>query len=305
MILDNKREKIINNHKNVYRTYKELKKLLPIGYIKTRVSKGQRYSIQKQSILTKLEKDKNKQINSPSKITKDLFSNKNIYLYSGQNEDTKKILSKIKYFYPSNKSSKIYSLNNSSEIISKTVKNINTSKNSNNGSLIHTKLKLTNLNDLNSKKDSDIINTDRSNTKGYFRSTTVNNYIMKNNIFLPSLANRIKNNLPRYIRQNDGFLIEGYGKYSFRKLNKDSKSVNEYTNIDEHLLPNYQNIYENVKLLKNNQNNNYSGKLRSISTDEDKINLIMLNDNKKKYKNFLIKNLKDEEFRIIGIKKKK
>ena len=305
MILDNKREKIINNHKNVYRTYKELKKLLPIGYIKTRVSKGQRYSIQKQSILTKLEKDKNKQINSPSKITKDLFSNKNIYLYSGQNEDTKKILSKIKYFYPSNKSSKIYSLNNSSEIISKTVKNINTSKNSNNGSLIHTKLKLTNLNDLNSKKDSDIINTDRSNTKGYFRSTTVNNYIMKNNIFLPSLANRIKNNLPRYIRQNDGFLIEGYGKYSFRKLNKDSKSVNEYTNIDEHLLPNYQNIYENAKLLKNNQNNNYSGKLRSISTDEDKINLIMLNDNKKKYKNFLIKNLKDEEFKIIGIKKKK
>lgn len=305
MILDNKREKIINNHKNVYRTYKELKKLLPIGYIKTRVSKGQRYSIQKQSILTKLEKDKNKQINSPSKITKDLFSNKNIYLYSGQNEDTKKILSKIKYFYPSNKSSKIYSLNNSSEIISKTVKNINTSKNSNNGSLIHTKLKLTNLNDLNSKKDSDIINTDRSNTKGYFRSTTVNNYIMKNNIFLPSLANRIKNNLPRYIRQNDGFLIEGYGKYSFRKLNKDSKSVNEYTNIDEHLLPNYQNIYENAKLLKNNQNNNYSGKLRSISTDEDKINLIMLNDNKKKYKNFLIKNIKDEELRIIGIKKKK
>ena len=305
MILDNKREKIINNHKNVYRTYKELKKLLPIGYIKTRVSKGQRYSIQKQSILTKLEKDKNKQINSPSKITKDLFSNKNIYLYSGQNEDTKKILSKIKYFYPSNKSSKIYSLNNSSEIISKTIKNINTSKNSNNGSLIHTKLKLTNLNDLNSKKDSDIINTDRSNTKGYFRSTTVNNYIMKNNIFLPSLANRIKNNLPRYIRQNDGFLIEGYGKYSFRKLNKDSKSVNEYTNIDEHLLPNYQNIYENVKLLKNNQNNNYSGKLRSISTDEDKINLIMLNDNKKKYKNFLIKNIKDEELRIIGIKKKK
>ena len=304
MILDNKREKIINNHKNVFRTYKELKKLLPIGYIKTRVSKGQRYSIQKQSILTKLEKDKNKQINSPSKITKNLFSNKNIYLYSGENEDTKKILSKIKYFYPSNKSSKIYSSNNDSEIISKTVKNINTSKNSNNGNIIHTKLKLTNLNDLNSKKDSGI-NTERINTRGYFRSTTVNNYIMKNNIFLPSLSNRIKNNLPRYIRQNEGFLIEGYGKYSFRKLNKDSKSVNEYTNIDEHLLPNYKNIYETVKLLKNNQNNNYNGNLRSISTDNDKINLIMLNDNKKKYKNFLFKNLKDEELRIIGIKKKK
>lgn len=304
MILDNKREKIINNHKNVFRTYKELKKLLPIGYIKTRVSKGQRYSIQKQSILTKLEKDKNKQINSPSKITKNLFSNKNIYLYSGENEDTKKILSKIKYFYPSNKSSKIYSSNNDSEIISKTVKNINTSKNSNNGNIIHTKLKITNLNDLNSKKDSGI-NTERINTRGYFRSTTVNNYIMKNNIFLPSLSNRIKNNLPRYIRQNEGFLIEGYGKYSFRKLNKDSKSVNEYTNIDEHLLPNYKNIYETVKLLKNNQNNNYNGNLRSISTDNDKINLIMLNDNKKKYKNFLFKNLKDEELRIIGIKKKK
>ena len=56
MLLDKKKEKIIDNHKRLYTIYKELKKSLPIGYMKTRVSKDQRYFIISQSILTKLEK---------------------------------------------------------------------------------------------------------------------------------------------------------------------------------------------------------------------------------------------------------
>ena len=48
MLQNNRRNKTINSHLEVFRTYKELKNLLPFGYIKTKVSESQKYSFPEQ-----------------------------------------------------------------------------------------------------------------------------------------------------------------------------------------------------------------------------------------------------------------
>ncbi len=50
---------------------------------------------------------------------------------------------------------------------------------------------------------------------------------MKNNIFLPYITSRLKNNIPIYYRQSEGFLIEGKGKFSFKNFyTEDRKLMN-------------------------------------------------------------------------------
>ena len=300
MLLDKKKEKIINNHKIVYNLYKELKKTLPIGYIKTRVSKGQKYSINKQSILTKLEKEKIKQLISPSKITKNLFYNKNIYLFSGDNEKSNKILNKFQTFKQFHKQ-----ISSNNDIDIKNTQTNNTKKNIYNNFITNSKnIKKLNIN-LNSKEDNDIsfeINTNRAP----FRSSTINNCIMKNNIFLPSITSRLKNKIPRYYRQSEGFLLEGIGKYSFKNICSEERNVNEYTNIDEDLLKKDKIIeYETIKLIKNNKKNDINGNIGN-TTDNSDINLKTnnFNDIKNNFRNILNKyNVKANELKITGFKK--
>ena len=294
MLLDNKREKTINNHKNVFKLYKELKKALPIGYLKTRVSKGQKYSIQKQSILTKIEKEKLKELITPTKITKNLFYNKNIYLYSGKDEQAKNFLKKLQNL---KKSSKQISLNNDIDIFNTPNNSLKTLDIKNQSNLINNYL--SNSKKIKSKED-DEINSISNNSRGYFRSTTINNCIMKNNIFLPSITNRLKNNLPRYERQNEGFLLEGLGKFSFKYLYSDERNnnVNECTNVDEETLKNENNKYETIKFIKNNNKKNFSCSQREI-----KLKINKNNDMKNNLKKIFLQNDLAKDLKITGFKK--
>ena len=305
MLLDNKREKTINNHKKVFKLYKELKKILPIGYLKTRVSKGQKYSIQKQSILTKIEKEKLKEFITPTKITKNLFYNKNIYLFSGKDEQAKKFLKKIQ------------NLKKCPKQISLDYDDIDLLINAPNNSLKTLNIKnQSNLNNYlsNSKKikskEEDEINSISNNSRGHFRRTTINKYIMKNNIFLPSITNRLKNNLPRYERQTEGFLLEGIGKFTFKYLYSDERkyNVNEETNVDEETLKNENSKYETIKFIKNNIKNNRKSdideKMPNISSShrEIKLKVNKNNDTKNNLKKLFLQNdLK--ALKITGFKK--
>ena len=147
---------------------------------------------------------------------------------------------------------------------------------------------------INLEKDDDLI----SDIKGPFRATSLNNCLMKNNIFLPSLTNRLKNNMPRFYRQNDGFLLQGIGKYSLKSF-KTENNKNEYTNIDEEIFKNDKSIYETIKKINKNKLENIK---RSISSELDKI--CNVNDLKLKFKKFLKQNnITAKELKISRIKK--
>ena len=51
-----------------------------------------------------------------------------------------------------------------------------------------------------------------------YKSSSIKNYVLKNNIYLPSITHRLKNNLPRYQRGNNCFLVNGIGKYSMKNF---------------------------------------------------------------------------------------
>ena len=124
---------------------------------------------------------------------------------------------------------------------------------------------------------------------------------MKNNIFLPSITNRLKNNLPRYERQNEGFLLEGLGKFSFKYLYSDERNnnVNECTNVDEETLKNENNKYETIKFIKNNNKKNFSCSQREI-----KLKINKNNDMKNNLKKIILLNdLIAKDLKITGFKK--
>ena len=302
-MLENKKNKVINSHLKIFKTYKELNNILPFGYIKTRISPGHKYSIKKQSILINLEKEKNKEI-SPTKITKNLLYNKNIYIFSEENDTTKKIISKLKKYYSYNKPSKILSLQSESNISNN---DQNSFKNSRNISNLNSYM--ANANTINLKKNNYKIalsENDQNNNehdinkdefelyprKGkIFRSSSINNCIMKNNIYLPSITNRLKNSLPRYLREINGLLVNGLGKRSFKELKTNN------SNIDK-LLNNYGN---ELKYTKNKSGLIY---LQSYDVKKDILNNINLKKTKK-YKSQLYKKFfkMDDSIEITGIKK--
>ena len=75
-----------------------MKKLLPYGYIKTNLSKGQKYSFKNPPLLVGLKKEKNEK-NYPTKTTKNLIHKKNIYIFSDEDKNIQKIISKLKNNY--------------------------------------------------------------------------------------------------------------------------------------------------------------------------------------------------------------
>ena len=83
MMLNRNKKTTFITHLKIFKTYKELKKILPLGFIQTRVSPNHKYSF-KNHPLIKLEKEKR-----PTKITENLLSNKNIYISSEENKTSK------------------------------------------------------------------------------------------------------------------------------------------------------------------------------------------------------------------------
>ena len=184
-MIENEREQIIRNHQTLIKTYNDLKDMFPFGYMKTRISPGYKYNINKIPILIDLEKEKSKDV-GPTKLTQNLLYNKNIYLFSEQNKDNMKLLSKLKKPQKINKpQKKLIIYDNEGEI--------NLYLNSQQNNL---------FNDNNN-------NNNFYQGKGNFRSSSIRDCMMKNNIYLPHIIDRMKNNIPRYKRKNKGFLVEG------------------------------------------------------------------------------------------------
>jgi len=295
MLINEQKEKTLNNHKNVFMTYKELKRILPYGIIKRSVPERQRFNLQIKPILIQIEKEKNRDI-TPSSIFQNLLHNKNIHLFEGEKENNKKLLSKIKYFYPTPtpKHSKITSLNNDSLISSTLELKSNTSNNGNimNDYLINSKL-------LSFRNENETeINSDLNRGKGYFRSTKIDNKFLKNNIYLPSITSRLKTKLPRYKRQMNELSIKGIGKYSFNALNTEQ---NDKRNDRDIILRNRKQIFDTSKNLRNNKTS-YNDKTHTILSYKDKK---VDNDINNRIKKFILnKNLKTEYDNIIQIKRK-
>ena len=303
-MLENKKNKVINSHLKIFKTYKELNNILPFGFIKTRISPGHKYSFKKQSILINLEKEKNKEI-SPTKITQNLLYNKNIYIFSEENDNTKKIISKLRKYYSYNKPSKILSLKSESNISNNEQ---NSSKNSRNISNLNSYMM--NANTLNLKNNNNckiaLSENDQSNNEHdinknefelyphngkIFRSSSINNCIMKNNIYLPSITNRLKNSLPRYQREINGLLVNGLGKKSFKELKTNNSNIDKFLN-------------NNGSELKYTKNKSGPVFLQSYDVKRDILNNINLKRTKK-YKSQLYKKFFkiDDSIEITGIKK--
>ena len=311
MNIDIKKNKSIKSHLKLFKLYKDLNYILPFGYLKTRVSPGLKYSFKKQSILINLEKEKNKDI-SPTKLTKNLLHNKNIYIFSEENEKTKKIISKLKKYYSYHKPKKNLSIQNENETnFNSDHKNDNHNSNNitnlnsyilNTINLKHNEIDYLNgLNEGNNYKNH--LNKNRSrnecdlcqnNNRKCYRSSSINNYSMKNNIYLPSITNRLKNSLPRNQRQDSGFLLNGFGIKNMKNvcINTSDNNFNNY-------------ILNNGKNFKFTKNKSMPVYCLSYDNKNDKHFERNVIKEKKNYKSHLYKKkLKIyDELKIIGIKK--
>ena len=209
------RKNVMKIHLKLSQTYKELKSILPSGFIKTNIFSSKTIPLRKQnSNLINLKKQ-NKNNKSDSK---ELVKNQNIYLFSDTNKNSKKIISKLKnYFSFNTKKNKLNSFKSVSNLdnnkfnsisVKKTVripkiayniKSVNRLKNEDKSNL-NSKLNLNNI-----KLNYEFIATRKS-----FRSTSIDNSMMRNNICLPSLTERLKTKLPRYEREQYGLYLKNY-----------------------------------------------------------------------------------------------
>ena len=209
------RKNVMKIHLKLSQTYKELKSILPSGFIKTNIFSSKTIPLRKQnSNLINLKKQ-NKNNKSDSK---ELVKNQNIYLFSDTNKNSKKIISKLKnYFSFNTKKNKLNSFKSVSNLdnnkfnsisVKKTVripkiayniKSVNRLKNEDKSNL-NSKLNLNNI-----KLNYEFIAARKS-----FRSTSIDNSMMRNNICLPSLTERLKTKLPRYEREQYGLYLKNY-----------------------------------------------------------------------------------------------
>ena len=289
MMLNRNKNTTFITHLKIFKTYKELKKILPLGFIQTRVSPNHKYSF-KNHPLIKLGKEKR-----PTKITENLLSNKNIYISSEENKTSKINIYNLKNYYLKKNPKNIYAVKSESNIIKKNKKNfdilINLSNykkeidNKNNNK----KYCITGLNEKeknkNGRRNDIIINSNSYAGSKFFRSSSINNCIMKNNIYLPSMTNRLKNSMPRYQRQNNGFILNGIGKDSLKELKINifnNYNKNKFNEINEQ-----NNILRKIIFIKSKNDSSYT-KSYDIKNDSIMNNIIK---SKKLYKSKLYKKI--------------
>ena len=245
------RKNVMKIHLKLSQTYKELKSILPSGFIKTNIFSLKTIPLRNQnSNLINLKKQ-NKNNKSDSK---ELVKNQNIYLFSDTNKNSKKIISKLKnYFSFNTKKNKLNSFkseinldNNKFNSISvkKTVripkiayniKSVNQLKNEDKSNL-NSKLNLNNI-----KLNYEFIATRKS-----FRSTSIDNSMMRNNICLPSLTERLKTKLPRYEREQYGLYLKNYKVNYVNNIEINKNTLDKGTHMRKKFL--------NMKFNKANKN---------------------------------------------------
>lgn len=207
---------ISQSHENIFKTYQELQRVLPNGFLKMKVFKNQKYPISKSSIIKEIEKNYNKK-----NIKKRIFSSsQNINIFYNENEVDKnkiKILPKLKNGtqndqntdMPLNITNSQKSNNNKTNIF-----------NYNNNSEIIT---YRNFREKNMKMIGVSCDMKLKRNKGLYNSCSVNDIDMKKNIYLPRIIDRMKYSIPRNLRNNKGFIIKGNNAHNildkYKKLN--------------------------------------------------------------------------------------
>ena len=245
------RKNVMKIHLKLSQTYKELKSILPSGFIKTNIFSSKTIPLRNQnSNLINLKKQ-NKNNKSDSK---ELVTNQNIYLFSDTNKNSKKIISKLKnYFSFNTKKNKLNSFKSVSNLdnnkfnsisVKKTVripkiayniKSVNQLKNEDKSNL-NSKLNLNNI-----KLNYEFIATRKS-----FRSTSIDNSMMRNNICLPSLTERLKTKLPRYEREQYGLYLKNYKVNYVNNIEINKNTLDKGTHMRKKFL--------NMKFNKANKN---------------------------------------------------
>ena len=137
----------------------------------------------------------------------------------------------------------------------------------------------------NGRRNDIIINSNSYAGSKFFRSSSINNCIMKNNIYLPSMTNRLKNSMPRYQRQNNGFILNGIGKDSLKELKINifnNYNKNKFNEINEK-----NNILRKIIFIKSKNDSSYT-KSYDIKNDSIMNNIIK---SKKIYKSKLYKKI--------------
>ena len=245
------RKNVMKIHLKLSQTYKELKSILPSGFIKTNIFSLKTIPLRNQnSNLINLKK----QYKNNKSDSKELVTNQNIYLFSDTNKNSKKIISKLKnYFSFNTKKNKLNSFKSVSNLdnnkfnsisVKKTVripkiayniKSVNQLKNEDKSNL-NSKLNLNNI-----KLNYEFIAARKS-----FRSTSIDNSMMRNNICLPSLTERLKTKLPRYEREQYGLYLKNYKINYVNNIEINKNTLDKGTHMRKKFL--------NMKFNKANKN---------------------------------------------------
>lgn len=244
---------INNNHKNIYRTYKELNKLMPHNYLKIKVLPSKKYKLPNINIIDIIETKYN-----PSIITNKIERpKKNIYLFSSELTESN---------YISEKSSLKDLI-----LIRKSRKNTTRNK--------------SNIKDDNHSEIINSITNDCTRRKGFFNSKGINNFYLRNNIRLPEITQRMKYKIPRNEREKKGLKIIGNENDEFK--NTDDNSILISSNGNNFYNDKIENK-NNEGYCFSEQNNKRKNIIRS---DHIPVNIIsILNKNKNKKYTFNIIN---------------
>ena len=231
-------------HEKVFETYNSLKKVIPKNILKIQVLKNQRYPIIKSTIIKEIENDI---INKNKKF---LSSSQKINIFYNENQ-----LTKSKNLSTSNK--KIENKNtNTPEIKKIFVQNQNKNDSLQNSEIITFK----NFREKNLKTLG--VNCDRKlkRNKGIYNSFSVSDVDMKKNIYLPKIIDRMKYNVPRNLRNNQGLIIIGKNIKDIVEKNKDPyfEKINKDmpTDLFFFKLEKINNILNKAKKENTNTNNN-------------------------------------------------
>ena len=284
-MLDKKRNEVVNIHFKLSQTLKELKTILPSGFLKANIFSSSIIPIKHQSTLINLKKGK-KIKDSKESNSKELIQNKtnNIYTFSEGNEgknNSKKILSNLKNYFAFNKPmKKIHSFKsnnnfsdneNSTPVIRQIVKIPKLKYNFRYISVLRNKIKSKSKLNLHNIK----LNYEFNKTRKNFKSTSIDNSMMKSNIFLPSLTKRLQSNLPRYEREEFGLLLKNSRINYTNHFNKVNKNIIE-KGIDEY--KKYKVIKFNKGLNVNIKKKKYNSERKEMILSNSFLNKIKMED---------------------------
>ena len=272
-MLDKKRNDVVNMHFKLSQTLKELKTILPSGFLKTNIFSSSIIPIKHQSTLINLKKGKKIKDSNSKELPKN--NSNNIYTFSEGNErnkNSKKILSNLKNYFAFNKPDN----ENSTPIIRQIVKIPKLKYDFRYISVLRNKYKTKSNSKLNLHNIK--LNYEFNKTRKNFKSTSIDNSMMKSNIFLPSLTKRLQSNLPRYEREEFGLLLKNsrinYTNH-FNHIHKDNKNIIE-KGIDEY--KKYKVIKFNKGLNVNIKKKKYNSERKEMFVSNSFLNKIKMED---------------------------